>query len=89
MVSEDMEREMVDKNDVEAIAKEVFSELGLDWVVFHVGFDGPNNRWWIKARMPSHQEVLIDLYAHHGSRDAVKESLRDYARRKIQQLESK
>ncbi len=88
MVSEDRDREMVDKNEVEAIAKEVFSELGLDWVVFYVRFDGPN-RWWIQARMPSHKKVLIDLYAHHGSRDAVKESLRDYALRKIQELESK
>lgn len=89
MVSEDMEREMVNKNDVEAIAKEVFSALGLDWVPFHVVFDGTINRWWIQTRMPSHKKVLIDLYAHSGSRDAVKESLKDYARRKIQELESK
>ncbi len=89
MVSEDMEREMVDKNDVEAIAKVVFRELGLNWKVFHLEFDKPNHRWWVRARRSDHPDVFARFYLKKGSRDAVKKSLAEMVKRKLQELDSK
>ena len=88
MVSESMEREMVDKNDVEAIAKEVFREFGLNWEVFHVD-DKPKepDKWWIQARMPDDlDEVLVNLYPNKGTREVVKKSLAEAVKRKLQEL---
>ncbi len=90
MVSEDREREMVDKNEVEAIAKEVFLEFGLNWEVFHLCLVSNPRRWWIKARMPDDLEkVFVDLYPDKGPRDVVKKSLEGEVKRKLQELESK
>ncbi len=80
---------MLEKSDIETIAKEVFRELRLNWEVFHVEFDDPNHRWWVRARMPDHPDVFADFYPDKGSRDVVKKSLAEMVKRKLQELDSK
>jgi len=80
---------MLEKSDIETIAKEVFRELRLNWEVFHVEPDNPNHRWWVRARMPDHPDVFADLYANMGLRDVVKKSLEEDVKRKLQELDSK
>ena len=81
---------MLGKDDIEAIANEVFREFGLNWKVFHVNVkrDDPH-KWWIRARMPDHLAVFVDLYPKKGSRDVVKKSLAEMVKRKLQELDSK
>ncbi len=80
---------MLEKSDIETIAKLVFRELGLNWKVFHLEFDKPNHRWWVRARRSDHPDVFADLYANIGLRDVVKKSLVEGIKRKLQELESK
>ncbi len=79
---------MLEKSDIEAIAREVFSEFGLNWRVFYVP-DVPDHRWWVRARLPDLQDVFADLYASLGSREIVKKSLEEAVKRKLQELDSK
>jgi len=78
---------MLEKSDIEAIAKEVFRELRLNWEVFYV--DPPQLRWWIRARMPDHPDVFADFCPNNGSRDVVKKLLAEMVKRKLQELDSK
>jgi hypothetical protein len=78
---------MLEKSDIETIAKEVFREFGLNWEVFHV--DPPQHRWWIRARMPDHRYVFADFCPINGSRDVVKKLLAEMVKSKLEELDSK
>ena len=77
---------MLKKKEVESLALEVFTEMGLNWRIWDIQENAPSNMWDLTVLVSEHEPVIFSF--ENGHLQNVRESLRRHAEHRKMKLES-